>query len=191
MRDAIAAAGLIYHLDMHRTVDREPAHLLKSVFSGQRNPGLDTMCRRTYSGDFCVIGELDLSRLCGLRCGRCLRQGAIQIDVQDRQCESDRDEPVFVGAGGCHRTSPLNWRTARTRGQQVQGFMVVIVQARLFGSIYKDPICNLSSTCLNPGTRSSSQPAKLMSFMKPMCSWSVPDQAGLRQQLPQLVRAST
>src|SRR5271170_3398964 len=49
MRHAIAAGGLIYHLDMSRTVERKLAHLLESVFSRKRNPSLDTMGLRTYS----------------------------------------------------------------------------------------------------------------------------------------------
>ena len=107
MHHAIAAGGLIYHLDMRRTVDPEIAHLLESVFSRQRNPGLDPMGLRIYSGQVCVIGEIDLSHLCGLRWGLRLRSGAKQIDVHQRQRERDRDEQVFVRAGVCHQTSPL------------------------------------------------------------------------------------
>src|SRR5260370_34380554 len=106
MRHAIAAVGLIYNLDMRRTVERKPATLLEPVFSRQRNPGLYTMGLRIYSGQVCVIGEIDLSPLCRLRFGLRLRSSAWQIDTDQCQRERDRDEQVFVGAGACHQTSP-------------------------------------------------------------------------------------
>ena len=92
MRHAIAAGGLIYHLDVRRTVEPKPAHLLESVFSRQRDPSFDTMGLRTYSDKFCVIGEIDLSHLCRLRSRLRFRFSSKQIDVHERQPERDRDE---------------------------------------------------------------------------------------------------
>src|SRR6266446_4699367 len=107
MRHAIAPGGLIYHLDLRRTVEPDFAHLLESVFSRQRNPSLDPMSLRIYSGQICVIGEIDLSHLCRLRFGLPLRFSAWQIDGDEYQRKRGREEQMFVGAGVCHQTSPL------------------------------------------------------------------------------------